>query len=1079
MKKNNVRYLTSTLVAASLLGSAPSYSLGIGEMKLKSALNQNLQAEISLLLSEGDNASDIKVNLASNAKFDEAGIPWTVFLSKIKFEVINQNGKAFIKLSSKEVLKEPFLDFLIEVRNAKGSLHREFTVLVDPPAAYEKPANVPVTPAVKPTLENSLPLRFIDAPATPLNFEASTHTIQESDTLWRIASLFNQQNNVSVHRMIAAILIANPDAFQKDKAHTMIVGKTLKIPSFVETPHLFKPTQTAKIPAKKAVAAVKKVARVKNSNPLAKAKSTELTAQVSKEDKQKEITKPIKPISSEKQAEKTVSNETQKRIAEMEQQLAEMKKVVAEKDAEMAKLKTTPSIVEKVPDKPLGETTAPAIPAPIAISQPAPIIAPVTTQLDNSVSILPPEPAVQTVMPVPPAVVVPPVPVASVKPTETLPQAIKTESFFGISGDLYYYVAGGVGSLLLSVLGWLRLREKRKMQSVETEIKSVVDNVPDEKTESIFEENNIEATDNVNKAAFEEFEMDNNLFEEASHEFADMISHDIDRHDVDDVLYKVDVYCSYGNFGHAETLLRDEFTKNTNAHDYALRLLKLYQDQENTDGFKEFVFELAELGKRNVPDFWANVVEKSQKFYPEALFFMPQETTTIALNLEKNEPNITPNFDALFADDPDEKEITFGELSEQETLSASSVDDMFATPFDASAFEFETDKKEPEVTLGGFTLDDMFKTEPEALETADVKTAQMLDFGNFEAFETQEFKTTVTKNVAVQPDLELEFNFGDFVVPEKEILVPEMTEEVKIDFGEFKLDEMPVIESQKATEESTLEFNFADFSSPEIVESAAIEEVKIDFDFGEFKFDETPVIENKKATEESTLEFNFADFSAPQPIELPAIEEPKIELDFDEFKFDESPAEKTEIAFEKPTLEFNFADFSAPQAVELPAIEEPKIALGFDEFKFDESPAEKTEIAFEEPALEMNFADFTVPEITKPEIVQSVTLEKTTPDFEFSEFVAPPEKPFLDPEKVTFKPQIDFVAVSEIVEKRIQQAYAELEKVKSKDELDLSYLEMSDADFAQALADEVLKKCQIKEQLCRQKITLEVLTKLS
>jgi hypothetical protein len=37
---------------------------------------------------------------------------------------------------------------------------------------------------------------------------------------------------------------------------------------------------------------------------------------------------------------------------------------------------------------------------------------------------------------------------------------------------------------------------------------------------------------------------------------------------------------------------------------------------------------------------------------------------------------------------------------------------------------------------------------------------------------------------------------------------------------------------------------------------------------------------------------------------------------------------------------------------------------------------------------------------------------------------------------------------------------------------------MSDAEFAEALAEDVLKKCQIKEQLCRQKIAQEVLNKL-
>lgn len=117
--KKNLRYLTTTLVATSFLVCSPSYALGIGGMKLHSALNQDLKAEIPLILSEGENATDLKIGFASNAKFDEAGIPWTLFLSKIKFRTVTQNGKTIIKLSSKEVLKEPFLDFLIEVRGAK------------------------------------------------------------------------------------------------------------------------------------------------------------------------------------------------------------------------------------------------------------------------------------------------------------------------------------------------------------------------------------------------------------------------------------------------------------------------------------------------------------------------------------------------------------------------------------------------------------------------------------------------------------------------------------------------------------------------------------------------------------------------------------------------------------------------------------------------------------------------------------------------------------------------------------------------------------------------------------------------
>lgn len=83
VKKSGVRNLTKTLAVVSLLAPASGHTLGIGEIKLHSALNQNLDAEIALTLS-GENVSDIKVNLAPPEKFDEAGGSWNYFFSKNK-----------------------------------------------------------------------------------------------------------------------------------------------------------------------------------------------------------------------------------------------------------------------------------------------------------------------------------------------------------------------------------------------------------------------------------------------------------------------------------------------------------------------------------------------------------------------------------------------------------------------------------------------------------------------------------------------------------------------------------------------------------------------------------------------------------------------------------------------------------------------------------------------------------------------------------------------------------------------------------------------------------------------------------
>ena len=141
--------LTKTIAAVSILAPASAYPLGIGDIKLHSALNQNLDAEIALILSADEDISDVKVRLASPEKFDEAGVPWSYFLSKIKFEaVVRADGSTIVKLSSKEAYREPFLDFLLEVSWANGNLYREFTVLIDPPVAYTQPV-IPVIQKVE------------------------------------------------------------------------------------------------------------------------------------------------------------------------------------------------------------------------------------------------------------------------------------------------------------------------------------------------------------------------------------------------------------------------------------------------------------------------------------------------------------------------------------------------------------------------------------------------------------------------------------------------------------------------------------------------------------------------------------------------------------------------------------------------------------------------------------------------------------------------------------------------------------------------------------------------------------------
>jgi len=152
-----VRKLT-ILVAAIGITVLPSfvYGLGLGAIKLNSSLSEILDAEIDLVAATPSDVSDLKVKLASNEAFLRAGIDRTSLLTSLRFSVKRHNtGKYYIKITSRKPIREPFLNFLLEVNWKNGRMLREYTMLIDPPgrrvqqvqqSTIQAPETIEVTP---------------------------------------------------------------------------------------------------------------------------------------------------------------------------------------------------------------------------------------------------------------------------------------------------------------------------------------------------------------------------------------------------------------------------------------------------------------------------------------------------------------------------------------------------------------------------------------------------------------------------------------------------------------------------------------------------------------------------------------------------------------------------------------------------------------------------------------------------------------------------------------------------------------------------------------------------------------------
>lgn len=227
----------------SALTTADVVALGLGEIELKSALNQPLDAEVELLAATPEELQELKVEVGSAQAFANAGIERTLFLNKLQFDVKTKaDGRAVVKITSRDVVREPFLDFLLELSWSKGRLLREYTVLVDPPVTMPAPAPATQVPSAR-SAPRSAPL----APAgrvthtaqlPPVATVPGEYLVQRNDTLWQVAEQLRPDASVSIEQTMLGLLRTNPDAFYNNNINELKEGYILRVPDREELTRL-------------------------------------------------------------------------------------------------------------------------------------------------------------------------------------------------------------------------------------------------------------------------------------------------------------------------------------------------------------------------------------------------------------------------------------------------------------------------------------------------------------------------------------------------------------------------------------------------------------------------------------------------------------------------------------------------------------------------------------------------------------------------------------------------------------------------------------------------------------------------
>ncbi len=235
-----------SLLLSTYLMSASAWGLALGDIELKSNLNQPFRAEITVEGASRDDVSGLMVQLAPRDAFDRLGLDYPEYLQGFNLRTeLRPDGNAAVIVTSTASVTEPFVTILVEAVWARGRLLREYTVFLDPPtfvapAPMPAPVRAPTTATQTrttgtvvrqpPPAPTAAPAEQQQPAGQPFDAPGDSYRVQRNDTLWRIADRYRPDDSVSVNQMMMAIYEANPNAFMGQNINLVRAGSILRIP---------------------------------------------------------------------------------------------------------------------------------------------------------------------------------------------------------------------------------------------------------------------------------------------------------------------------------------------------------------------------------------------------------------------------------------------------------------------------------------------------------------------------------------------------------------------------------------------------------------------------------------------------------------------------------------------------------------------------------------------------------------------------------------------------------------------------------------------------------------------------------
>jgi pilus assembly protein FimV len=612
------------LAAALLVASSGAQALGLGKLSVQSALGETMRAEIDVTSLTPEEASTLRVRVAPPEAYRTSGVEYNPVLTSAQVQVVRNNGRTVLRVSSDRSVQEPFVDVILELTWASGRLVREYTLLFDPPS-LPKPAPVitappavaaaptpgvasEAVPAPAPAVTTALPRNGtasapavarapapVPAPAPvqprPPATEASEYTVRPGDSLSRIASR-TQVSGISLDQMLVGLFRNNPDAFIDGNMNRLKAGSTLQVPgseALASVPN----SQARQIILAQSADFSAYRQRLASAAPTLQNTESERQSkgqvQAAVEDRRPAAAPTPDKLTLSKAgpasaAESKLSKETEKkdaaaRVAELTRNVEELKKLSSAAKPAAAVASAAPAA---------AATPAPALPAPvIAAAEPASVAASAPAPAVAAANAAASKPAARASAPLAP----PPV----AEPPSFVEQLIDSPVVLPLAGMLV---------AVLGVLGLLRLRSRRPVNAQETGFHE-----SRLQPDSFFGGTGGQRVDTRDAQNSGQSSMSYSLSQ------LDAIG------DVDPVA-EADVYLAYGRDLQAEEILKEALRANPTRLAIRLKLLEVYAKRRDTKGFEQLAVQLYAETKGSGED-WAKAQELGRGIDPDNPLYQP------------------------------------------------------------------------------------------------------------------------------------------------------------------------------------------------------------------------------------------------------------------------------------------------------------------------------------------------------------------------------------------------------------------------------------------------------------------------